>query len=157
MSRLRPLGLLGAVLLLGLLSPTPAAARSDTGACADGAPVLRVWPRRGDGYIHLAERYTGTRDSWRAIRSANGRRKVQVGRSVAVPYNLLTARHRHRTLISLFPEDAYAEGNWNHRVGQNGAAGCREDLKRLAAWFTGTKCSSLFGSAQGHPPLRRSR
>ena len=81
---------LGVALCLGML---PAGAQAHhtgtTGARINGTPMLLVPPRNGDGYITIGERYLAEPRRWKSLRSANNQRKVQVGRSVRIPLELL--------------------------------------------------------------------
>jgi len=128
-----------ALLLVVALTPlaSPALAREPAGACISGDPVLQIWPREGDGYITLAQRYAVREESWRKIRAANRKRSVQVGRPVRIPLELLRPEHRRFTLATLFPEDGYGDGGWAHLVDRGPGKACREDLGRLATWYTG--------------------
>ena len=86
----------------------------------------------------MTRRYTLQEDDWRRIRQVNRRRSVQVGRSVKIPLDLLTADYRRRVLLSVFPEDRFADGYWVHKLGQKPARRCRETLENLSTWFTGS-------------------
>jgi N-acetylmuramoyl-L-alanine amidase len=125
-------------LLAAILLPwaSPAAAK-ETGTCSGGEPYLKVWPRRDDGYIVLARRYATKEDSWRQIRRDNRNRAVQVGRTVKIGLDLLAPEYRHLVLTTLFPDDRYLHGHWEHKVGQKPARRCKETLQNLASWFTG--------------------
>ncbi len=103
--RCAPAALMLGILSLGALGePVLAHHTSSKGGCSGGEPVLLVPPLRGDGYIHLTERYAREGVGWREIRKANSGRGIQVGRSVRIPLPLLKDELRAHALHALFPE-----------------------------------------------------
>lgn len=131
--------LLAVLLAVAASSWVTAARVPESGICSDGQPFLKIWPRQDDGYIVLSRRYTEEDDAWRQIRDVNRRRSVQVARWVKIPLDLLTDQYRRQVLVSVFPEDRFANGHWVHPLGQKPALRCRETLKNLSAWFTGSE------------------
>lgn len=142
-------------------APRRQPAKEPAGACVAGDPALLVRPAPGEGYILLARRYTGDEGTWQRLQQANGGRPVQTGRPVHIPLDLLLPEQRLRVLVSLFPEDGYRDGAWNHVAGQRPARRCTETVEALAAWFTGspargTDLARLNGLPSGPLPADRS-
>jgi len=71
-----------------------------------GHPVLLVRPIRGDGWITLARRYTGTTDTAGSLHQANpGMQSPMRDRAVLVPLELLRPETRLEAVQRLFPAD----------------------------------------------------
>ena len=153
---------LGVAFCVGMLPVATLAHHTGTaGACVGGDAVLLVPPRNGDGYITVAQRYLADPGRWKKLRSANGRRNVQVGRPVRIPLDLLPPALRHHALTTLFPDDRYEAGEWIHRTGSKRGKACREDAASLAAWFAGradlgSDLARLNGLKGGAIPAGRS-
>jgi N-acetylmuramoyl-L-alanine amidase len=103
-----------------------------------GHPVLLVKPIRGDGWITLARRYTGTTDTAGALRQANpGMQSPMRDRAVLVPLELLRPETRLEAVQRLFPADVRTIDGWRHSV-LDPFGGGEESWSWLAALFTGT-------------------
>lgn len=89
--------------------------------------------RRGDSYILISKRWTGTSLNWRSIRRFNGNRRLLAGTTCDIPYSLLLPKYRHSAIMSLFPSDGYRDGAWHHKVKYRG-----ETLCSISEWFTGS-------------------
>ncbi|MCD4749208.1 MAG: N-acetylmuramoyl-L-alanine amidase [Thermoanaerobaculales bacterium] len=82
-----------------------------------GTPQLEVRVRRGDGWLSLASRYSGTTAMGRSINRANpGLRDPMRDRGVKVPLEVLRADLRLLALKRLFPIDSRVEGGYRHWV-----------------------------------------
>ncbi len=80
-------------------------------------PVLVVEPRRGDGWISIAQRVCGTSGDARAIRDANpGLTAPMRDRGVKVPVELLKADLRLEAVRRLFPVDRRVADGWEHWI-----------------------------------------
>ncbi len=94
--------------------------RSDAGTLVwsrGTEPVLRVMPRRGDGWYRLAQRYCGNGNLSRRLARANrGLRAPQRGRPVLVPVTTLRADIRLAAVRALFPADGRVRLGWRHWV-----------------------------------------
>ncbi len=102
-------------------------------------PVLVIEPRRGDGWITIAQRMTGTSDTVAAIRAANpGLRQVRLDRPVAIPVEVLRGDLRLAVVRRIFPLDQRIEEGWEHEVLDPFSDGVEETWKWLAALFTGS-------------------
>lgn len=100
-------------------------------------PVLLVRPRRGDGWITIARRLTGTSDSVLSLRRANPRLETPLrDRSVRVPVEVLRADLRLQAVRRLFPVDQRTVFGWQHRV-LDPFHGGEESWEWLAELFTG--------------------
>ncbi len=102
-------------------------------------PVLRVHPKRGDGWYHLARRYCGDPHLARRLNAANPSLQApQRDRPVDVPVDLLRADLRLEAVRALFPADERVRLGWQHWVlapfGERS-----EDWKLIAALFTGSE------------------
>lgn len=129
-----------------------------------GTPALLVQPRRGDGWIVLASRYTGVSSTASALDQANPRiRQPMTDRRVKIPMELLRADLREQAVRRLFPIDRRVQNGMEHWVldpfGEHG-----ETWKWLAAVFgkPGTDSGDLraanpqagrAGPSRGHPVL----
>jgi N-acetylmuramoyl-L-alanine amidase len=116
-------------------------------------PVLLIEPRRGDGWITIAQRMTGSSDSVSAIRAANpGQRQVQLGRQVAVPVELLLGDLRLAAVRRIFPLDIRIEEGWEHEVLDPFADGVEETWEWLAVLFTG-RASEVDSLMRANPAV----
>ena len=100
-----------------------------------GTPALMIQPRRGDGWIVLANRYTGVSSTASALNRANPRiRQPMTDRRLRIPVELLRADLRDQAVRRLFPIDRRVQSGLEHWVldpfGENG-----ESWKWLAAVF----------------------
>ncbi len=110
-------------------------------------PVLRVLPRRGDGWYALARRYCGTPSAARMLARANGGRGDPLRDvRVSIPVEMLRADLRLEAVRRLFPADARVRDGWRHLV-LDPFGGGEESWEWLARTFT--------GSARGADLLRR--
>jgi len=100
-------------------------------------PVLRVRPRRGDGWINISRRYTGRSDAVRRLRKANpGLENPLRDRSVRVPVEMLRADLRLEVVRKVFPADQRVGFGWQHWVLEPFGGG-EESWRWLAELFTG--------------------
>ncbi len=82
-----------------------------------GVPSLLVKPRRGDGWIVLARRYTGVSSTAQAINQANPKiRQPMTDRRVRIPLELLRADLREQVVRRLFPIDRLVENGVEHWI-----------------------------------------
>jgi len=103
----------------------------------DARPVLLVRPRRGDGWITIARRLTGTADTVRSLRRANPRLETPLrDRSVRVPVEVLRGDLRLQAVRRLFPVDQRTAFGWQHRI-LDPFRGGEESWEWLAELFTG--------------------
>lgn len=103
------------------------------------APVLRVFPQRGDGWYVLARRYCGTPAAVRTLKRANpGVGSPMLGRSVAIPITILREDLRVASVHRLFPIDRRVQGGWRHHVLNPFGIGS-EGWGFLAELFTGNR------------------
>ncbi len=103
-----------------------------------GHPVLVVNPMRGDGWITLARRYTGTTDTAGSLRRANpGMQSPMQDRAVHVPVELLRPETRLEAIRKVFPADVRTVEGWRHSV-LDPFGGGEESWSWLAALFTGS-------------------
>jgi len=116
-------------------------------------PVLLVTPRRGDGWITLASRFTGVASDAPLLNRANpGIKNPMTDRPVRIPLEYLRADIRDAAARRLFPIDRRVEGGFEHRVldpfGDHG-----ESWKWLAAFFArpGTGAAALRNANPGAP------
>ncbi len=80
-------------------------------------PVLLVLPERADGWLSLAERYTGDRTAVAALRAANPDLRYPLrDLRVEVPWRLLLPDRRRAALEALFPRDRRTAAGWEHVV-----------------------------------------
>jgi N-acetylmuramoyl-L-alanine amidase len=101
-------------------------------------PVLMVWPRRGDGWIVLADRLCGDRSAVRAMRDANPRLSNPMrDRPVRVPLTSLRDDLRLAAVGLFFPVDRRVSDGWEHWI-LDPFDGGEESWEWLATLFTGT-------------------
>jgi N-acetylmuramoyl-L-alanine amidase len=106
-------------------------------------PVLLIEPARGDGWITIAKRCTGTSRTVDAIRSANpGMRQIQLDRRVAIPVELLRGDLRLMVVQRLFPVDRRTGEGWEHEVLDPFSEGVEETWDWLAALFCGRQSAA---------------
>ncbi len=102
-------------------------------------PVLLIEPRRGDGWITIAQRLSGSIDAVPAIRAANpGVRQIRLDRSVAVPVEVLHGDLRLAAVRRIFPVDQRTDEGWEHEVLDPFSDGVEETWEWLAALFSGS-------------------
>lgn len=100
-------------------------------------PILLVLPSRGDGWEHLARRYSGTRETASWIRRANAPLGApQLDRRVQIPVEVLRADLRLAAVRRLFPIDDRVPDGWRHRILDPFGDGS-ESLEWLGHVFTG--------------------
>jgi N-acetylmuramoyl-L-alanine amidase len=98
--------------------------------------VLLVRPLPGESLDAFVRRLTDDPKAKRQIRAANGGLpRLQPGRSVRIPYKLLSGNYRKIAIEALFPADRATAAGWEHRV--SAPSGKPESLWRIAEWFTG--------------------
>ena len=108
--------------------------RWDVGA----TPVLLIEPRRGDGWITVSQRMTGSSDAVPEIRAANpGLRQIRLDRPVAVPVEVLQGDLRLAVVRRIFPVDQRTEEGWEHEVLDPFSDGVEETWDWLAVLFAG--------------------
>jgi len=101
-------------------------------------PVLLIEPRRGDGWITIAKRMTGSSDAVPALRAANpGLRQIRLDRTVAVPVEVLLGDLRLAVVRRIFPVDQRTEEGWEHEVLDPFSDGVEETWDWLAELFAG--------------------
>jgi N-acetylmuramoyl-L-alanine amidase len=101
-------------------------------------PVLVIEPKRGDGWITIAQRMTGTSTHAAAIRAASsGSRSVRLDRPVSIPVELLRADLRLAAVQRIFPTDMRTDEGWEHEVLDPFADGVEETWEWLAVLFAG--------------------
>ena len=104
----------------------------------DTTPVLLIEPARGDGWITISERFTGSSRNVNALKAANpGLRQIRLDRRVAVPVELLRDDLRLAVVRRIFPVDARTEEGWEHEILDPFADGVEETWDWLAALFAG--------------------
>ena len=100
-------------------------------------PVLLIYPRAGDGWITIAQRYAGGAADVTALRRANPRlRSPMRDRQVRVPVEILRADLRLEGVQRLFPVDVRTVLGWRHTV-LDPFNGGEESWEWLAELFTG--------------------
>jgi len=100
-------------------------------------PMLMVLPRRGDGWITMAQRYCGTSGAASDLRGANrGLSAPMRGRHVRVPVVLLKGDLRLKAVQRLFPVDRRVPDGWEHWILDPFDEG-EESWEWLAELFTG--------------------
>ncbi len=102
-----------------------------------GRIFLEVRPLPGDGYSHLALRYTDTIDNWQELTKYNQDSSLAANSFYRIPFGLLRNPFRYYVLRRLFPLDRPTENGWEHQVGDGHYPADRESLWRIAEWFTG--------------------
>ena len=101
-------------------------------------PVLLIEPRRGDGWITVSQRMTGSSDAVAVIRAANpGLRQIRLDRPVAVPGEVLQGDLRLAVVRRLFPVDQRTDEGWEHEVLDPFSDGVEETWDWLAVLFAG--------------------
>jgi N-acetylmuramoyl-L-alanine amidase len=101
-------------------------------------PVLLISPARGDGWITIANRFTGTSRTVAGIRAANpGLNQVRLDRRVAIPVELLRGDLRLAVVRRIFPLDLRTGEGWEHEVLDPFSDGVEESWEWLAVLFTG--------------------
>jgi len=102
-----------------------------------GHPALLVYPSRGDGWITIAQRYTGSSSGARPIRRANPRlHSPMIDRQVRIPLEVLRADLRLEAVQRVFPVDQRTVEGWQHWV-LDPFRGGEESWEWLAELFTG--------------------
>ena len=101
-------------------------------------PVLLVEPMRGDGWITLARRYTGSSGTAGDLRSANpGMNSPVRDRWIRVPLELLRPEIRLEAMRTVFPADVRTVDGWRHWV-LDPFGGGEESWRWLATVFVGS-------------------
>ena len=102
-------------------------------------PVLVVEPRRGDGWISIAQRVCGTSGDAGALRESNpGLAQPMRDRGLRVPVELLKADLRLEAVRLLFPVDRRVADGWEHWILDPFDQG-EESWEWLAELFTGRR------------------
>ncbi len=102
-----------------------------------GQPVLLVYPQHGDGWITMAQRYTGSSAGATSLRQANPKLRAPMrGRLIRIPVEILRADLRLEAVGRLFPVDQRIDAGWQHWV-LDPFGGDEEDWEWLAELFTG--------------------
>jgi N-acetylmuramoyl-L-alanine amidase len=116
-------------------------------------PALVVWPRLGDGWIAISQRYAGRSSAADDIRSANpGLTQPMRDRQLRVPVDVLRDDLRLQAVRQLFPVDRRIADGWEHWVLDPFDQG-EESWRWLAELFTGnaSNASSLRETNPGLP------
>jgi N-acetylmuramoyl-L-alanine amidase len=102
-----------------------------------GQPVLLVYPQHGDGWITMAQRYTGSSAGATALKQANSRLRAPMrDRLIRVPVEVLRGDLRLEAVGRLFPVDQRIDAGWQHWV-LDPFGGGEEDWEWLAELFAG--------------------
>jgi N-acetylmuramoyl-L-alanine amidase len=102
-----------------------------------GQPALLVYPQQGDGWIAMAQRYTGTSAGATSLREANPRLRAPMrDRHIRVPVEVLRGDLRLEAVGRLFPVDQRIDSGWQHWV-LDPFGGDEESWEWLAELFTG--------------------
>jgi N-acetylmuramoyl-L-alanine amidase len=102
-------------------------------------PVLLVYPQHGDGWITMAQRYTGTSAGATSLRQANPRLRAPMrDRHIRVPVEALRGDLRLEAVGRLFPVDQRINAGWQHWV-LDPFGGGEESWEWLAELFAGRK------------------
>lgn len=101
-------------------------------------PVLLIDPARGDGWITISTRFTGTSRNVNRLRAANPRlRDIRLDRRVAIPVEVLRGDLRLAMVQRIFPLDIRTIEGWEHEVLDPFSDGVEETWEWLAELFTG--------------------
>ena len=102
-----------------------------------GHPALLVYPRGGDGWITMAQRYAGGAADAASLQRANPRlRSPMRDRQVRIPVEILHADLRLDAVRRLFPVDVRTVLGWQHTP-LDPFHGGEESWEWLAELFTG--------------------
>ena len=103
-------------------------------------PVLLIEPARGDGWITIAQRFTGSSRTVNDLKAANpGLRQIRLDRRVAVPVETLRGDLRLAVVRRIFPLDQRTEEGWEHEVLDPFSDGVEETWEWLAVLFSGNR------------------
>ena len=106
-------------------------------------PVLLIEPARGDGWITIAQRFTGSSRTVNDLKAANpGLRQVRLDRRVAVPVETLRGDLRLAVVRRIFPLDQRTEEGWEHEVLDPFSDGVEETWEWLAMLFSGNRSAA---------------
>jgi N-acetylmuramoyl-L-alanine amidase len=104
-----------------------------------GHPELLVVPRRGDGWITLAQRFAGESSAAPRLRRANpGLASPRFDRAVRIPVEVLRGDLRLEAVRRLFPVDVRTVLGWQHWI-LDPFNGGEEGWEWLAELFTGSR------------------
>ena len=104
----------------------------------DRGILVEAVPRRGEGLSTFAQRLCGDSRLAPQVAEANGGAQTLLGGiRYAVPFSLLSQGMQLKAAKALFAEDRGQADGWRHQVRGVGPLQ-RENLWRLAEWFTGT-------------------
>jgi N-acetylmuramoyl-L-alanine amidase len=104
----------------------------------DRGILVEAVPRRGEGLSTFAQRLCGDSRLAPQVAEANGGAQTLLGGiRYAVPFSLLSQAMQLKAAKALFAEDRGQADGWRHQVRGVGPLQ-RENLWRLAEWFTGT-------------------
>ena len=116
-------------------------------------PVLLIQPARGDGWITIARRLTGSSQTVQAIRAANpGLPDVRLDRRVAVPVEVLRGDLRLSVVRRIFPLDVRTVEGWEHEILDPFSDGEEETWEWLAVLFTG-RASAVDSLKRANPAM----
>ena len=102
-----------------------------------GQPALLVYPQHGDGWITLAQRFTGSSAGATALKQSNPRLRAPMrDRLVRVPVEVLRGDLRLEAVGRLFPVDQRIDIGWQHWV-LDPFGGGEESWEWLAELFAG--------------------
>ena len=109
----------------------------------DKTPVLLIEPARGDGWITIAQRFTGSSRTVNDLKAANpGLRQIRLDRRVAVPVGVLRGDLRLAVVRRIFPLDRRTEEGWEHEVLDPFSDGVEETWEWLAVLFSGNRSAA---------------
>ena len=114
-------------------------------------PVLLIYPRGGDGWITIAQRYTGSSAGAFQLKQANARLRAPMrDRQVRIPVEVLRGDLRLKAVQRLFPVDVRTVRGWRHAV-LDPFHGGEESWEWLAELFAGRgDRASALQSANPH-------
>jgi len=106
-------------------------------------PVLLIEPARGDGWITIAQRFTGSSRTVNDIKAANpDLRQIRLDRRVAVPVETLRGDLRLAAVRRIFPLDRRTGEGWEHEVLDPFSDGVEETWEWLAVLFSGSRSAA---------------
>jgi N-acetylmuramoyl-L-alanine amidase len=116
-------------------------------------PVLLIQPARGDGWITIAQRFTGNSRTVNDLKAANpGLRQIRLDRRVAVPVEQLRGDLRLAVVRRIFPLDQRTQEGWEHEVLDPFSDGVEETWDWLAVLFSG-KASAADSLRRANPAV----
>ncbi|MEW5807172.1 MAG: N-acetylmuramoyl-L-alanine amidase [Acidobacteriota bacterium] len=99
--------------------------------------VLMYAPRRGEGYLTLAEKFTVSSENWKALKEINLDPILVEGKEYMIPYQLLRDEYKYLAVVNIFPEDRFEKGAWHHYPSKSPIETFGVGLWQASEWFTG--------------------